>query len=482
MDPYPFPPPALDPSNNEKYHQAIKAHSDKLISLANESKINYNHALKSVDPAKNSISFLALLVFASENPKDVHPAELSDHIIRFLVSFDPRQVRYGGPSFINICNTLLTPHLSSIAIDAVAMALQKLDPSGSVLTLAHVSLVETAVRTYDTESISLLDVISKKILFYPGMLNQVPKGTLAADMSLPAPHFMTSNSGLNPNVKPSDVIRYDYFCGMIYLMRRDWQGAYDCWMRCATHPSKDGGVSQVMVNAYKKLSLMSLLLKGRAVKLPSGMSGSAKRVYDIMGKPYTGLAALFEAMNAKALIKHANDCQKIWDQDQNLSMVTECLASYQKWKIIDLRDIYTKVFLSEVRSQTQSAITGQELASEDEVEELVTDMISSGMLRGHLGTTDGSRTYLEFLPENPALSEEQYYEELVASSQRLKLVEPLWRMADDRVSTSKEHIKHLVRMEYNTKKRGNTTGFSAGFMDPGFEDPMEDEDLMGDSY
>lgn len=368
---------------------------------------------------------------------------------------------------------------TSVSIPLVARALRRLDPSGSVLTPVQVFLVDRAYSTGDFDYPDLLSVIRSNILFYPGMHNQTPKGMLLSDPSLTPSFYMTTNGGFIPAIKPSELLRYDLICGMIHCARMDWGNAYECFLRCATHPSKDGGVSKIMVHAFKKLILVSLLFRGKVAPLPSVTSGSAAKVYDIIGKPYAILASLFEASEVEKLMAHVQECETVWEQDQNTNLVMACLEAYQKWKIIGLRDIYSKIFITDIRLQTQSAVTGQPCATDSDVESLVADMISSGMFRGKIETTENGDSYLEYFPQTPALTEKDFHEELCASQERIKNLAAMWHAVDLRVSTSKEHVKHIIRMEKSGKKGGPSM---TEFGDGDYDDPSIDEDLMEEGF
>ena len=59
--------------------------------------------LQFLDPAVNSLSYLALLelLTTANSPKDTDPAVV-DKIVVFLLTFDARQIRHAGSIFSNL--------------------------------------------------------------------------------------------------------------------------------------------------------------------------------------------------------------------------------------------------------------------------------------------------------------------------------------------------------------------------------------------
>lgn len=359
-----------------------------------------------------------------------------------------------------------------------------------MLTSSHILLTRLAYNTDNTEG--ALPVIDKSIVFYPGMANRGDPKYLC-DANLPPPAYISRESGLTAVLKPQNVMEYDMLCGMIYCSRRDWAKACEAFERIATFPAREHGVTKIMVDAYKRWVLVHLLWKGSCSENPSPMSSAAAhRYYETLGKPYTTLASLFPSEDAPALKNEAEANASVWQDDNTVGLVQEVLAAYQKWQVLALQQVYSKISLAEVRRETRSAETGEHLARDEDVETLLQDMLVSGMLSGAVEKSDDGTRFLTFLPPATAasLSEHDFAKELAATALRLRELRPLLRATDDRLGTHKEYIKHVIKESKRDKSSSSVdpslgggfglgSGIGGGGGSGGFQIEVDDEDLMG---
>ncbi|KAJ9156516.1 COP9 signalosome complex subunit 3 [Pleurostoma richardsiae] len=476
-------PPADGPRSDYDYDflarehvkKATKAIQDQISAISDRA----TQFLNLLDPSTNSISYV-LLVEALMGPvfdgkSTITSDDLVDRILAFLLLFDAQQMRYAGSSLTNVLNRAITASIfpDDTLVDLLADVILRIDPSGTMLTSHHLSLATVAYRSAYVGK--ALDVINRPIIYFPGMVGKREQ-KLLSDMSLPPPSYISKDTGLTASLKPDQVLEYDFLCGSIYCSSRQWENAYKVFERMVSYPSRDGGVSKIMAEAYKKWILVGLLLNGRTPTLPSYTAASARKSYEVVGKPYASLAAHFESLDAVALKQEAEAQHSLWQDERNLGLVLEVLGAHQKWQIISLRDVYAKVSLADLRERTCSAETGQPLAADAEVEALVAGMIESGMLRGHIekaGGGGGAPDYLEFLPATEELSEEAFAARMLEAAQRIKALEPVFKATNERLGTHKEYVKHLIKEQRREKDNAGRDVV----MD--FDAQVEDEDIMG---
>lgn len=347
----------------------------------------------------------------------------------------------------------------------------RLDPSGSILTSTHISLVKLA---YNTDNIApAVPVIDKSIVYYPNMANQTQTEHLC-DLSLPPPAYISRGTGLTTTLKAANVLEYDLLCGMMYCTRREWNKALDAFARVITFPTREGGTSKIMVEAYKKWVLTSLLANGKHTDPPSITGQAAQKQYSVLGKPYLTIASLFTSDDAAGLKQETEKNSAQWLEDGNSGLVQEVLSQYQAWQVLNLRDVYSKISLSEIRKQTQSAETGSNLEKEADVEALVQTMIISGMLKGVIEKNDDGTTCLTFLAPSSQLSEQYFAKELAKTALRLKQLQPIFKATNERLGTNKDYIRQVVK---ESKRGGDKNDPSDSIM--GFQAEVDDEDLMG---
>jgi COP9 signalosome complex subunit 3 len=413
----------------------------------------------------------------SSGTKNSHlPDDLAECTARFLLTFDARQIRYAGPAFSSILEIVQTGQVfpASLTIELLAAALLRLDPTGSILTSHHLPLVHLAYQTQNTRHV--LPLISKSIVFYPGMRGQTETRPLC-DMRLPSSAYISIESGLTGRVSSAEVMEYDLACGLIHLSQHDWASAAAAFERVLTFPTRDGGCSTLMAQAHNKWILVNLLLAGTL--RTASVSPNVSRSFATLSKPYVELAKAFEKGasegGAGELKAEAEAGANFWAEDRNDGLVREVLAHYQRHHVLRLREVYSKISLEDIRTLTHSAQTGKPLDKASDIEVLLRNMIASGMLAGV-----ENQGHLTFLSEGEELTEAQFAAELEKSARRG--LAPIIQATQERLGTSRDYVRHLVKEQKKREDVAAGGGSGAGafreVLDVGFDSQIEDEDLM----
>ncbi|ROT37720.1 hypothetical protein SODALDRAFT_279922 [Sodiomyces alkalinus F11] len=465
--------------SDKTYDTEVKKHINRVESLFREQTSVVLPAtpqlLELVNPSVNSISFLAIintLKHADNSTVPVSRSELTKHALRFLQSFDARQIRYVGESFLHLVREVID--LKWIpgpqAVQVLAAVILRLDSTGQVLTSTHCSLAELAFESGQLAPV--LPVIEKPYVFVPAMADQSAPQYLC-DLSASPASYISHKTGLTGKLTKDMVMHYDYLCGRIFSSLRKWDEAHAAFGRVVTFPTSDGTLTQTMIDAYKKWMLTGNIALGRRPELPPYVHPTASRNYGVMGKPYLDLATVFASGSAPDLRSEAEKSAKTWEEDGNFDLVKEVLAAAQKWAIMDLSNLYTRLSLNLVRELTKSGQTGESLATEQEVEDLIRGMIESGMLRATLTQqhSDGTKC-LAFLSRGEDLSEEEFASKMKGSVDSLKALGHTVETTNLRLTMNKDYAKHVLR-DQKRQEKGDTN-------DPGigFEQSIEDEDLM----
>ncbi|KIL96357.1 hypothetical protein FAVG1_01101 [Fusarium avenaceum] len=473
-----FAPTEASAHSLKKYDAAIKDHVGAVKSLlTNQRQIisaNTGEILQNIDPSFDSIAFQAILLFSLETttpPPGIDRPKLLDEILRFLLNFNPLQIRYVGLGFRRLLETvaagkLLTP---AVSVEVIASSLLRMDPTGSMLTSTHLLLAKTAYQTAWIEPV--LKILDCDTTFFPGMAG-LKDSKLLCDSSLHPTSFISPETGLTESVTSSTILEYNHLSALCYMSRRDWAKAFRSLERVITHPSKDKGVSKIMDEAYKRWLLVGLLKDGREPTLPSYTATIAKNTYSTLGGSYKSIAAQFSTTNVEHLLAEINANNQTWEDNGTLSLIQEVVVAYQKWQIINLRDIYKEVSISQLRQSTLSAETGEVLADDESATRLVQGMIESGLLKGELqpGTND-NELYLQFHDDVEIMSEAEFAQEIAQRYQNLESLGSQYKAANERLSSTKEYVKHAVREQKRADKDAADPGL-------GFDSQIEDEDLM----
>ncbi|KAH8821108.1 hypothetical protein F5884DRAFT_766646 [Xylogone sp. PMI_703] len=476
----PHPPPA-QPLSDHSYDKEITALIDVVKGIPDKRLLlqtsGGENPLDVINPALNTVPYIYILN-AHISSREGDPAKLWVQATNFLETFDPRQIRYLGEEFTKIIDAVAyfarQNQQPETAIPPIRQALIRLDPSGSILTSHHLLLVKLALesRSYD----AVLPVLDKPILYFPGSTSQ-PKPHFICDLDLPSTSYVTASSGLTLKLKYQDVLEYFLYSAMVYIGLKNWDMAVEYLENAITYPGKDGGVSKIMVEAYKKWVLVELLLHGRTPSLPKTTTTAAAKTYSVLGKPYETVALIFQQGTAARLRAEVEAGAEIWQGDCNTGLIIQVLAAYQKYEIRNLAKTYSKISVSEVLSLTMSAETGDYLPSAEAVELLIRQMIADGSLQASLSPSSSENPgVLTFSPTNgPVLSEVEIQKELAAATKRIQALTQEIKQTDRSLTHEKEYIKHAQKQKKNAKN-----GLEGG-VDPDWN-AVDDEDIMTGIY
>jgi COP9 signalosome complex subunit 3 len=360
-----------------------------------------------------------------------------------------------------------------LAVAPITSALLRLDSTGAMLTTSHVYLVKIALEAEAYAEVAPL--LERPILYFPSSSQTKPKHP--CDLNHSPATYICKQTNLTGHLKYYDVLEYFFYSGIVFMSLGRWEEALECLENAVTYPAKDGSVSKIMVEAYKKWILVGLLTHGTLRNLPSTTSGGASKSYHILGKPYESLAQIFESGSASRLKSEADYGTSIWLKDGNTGLVMHVLAAYQKWQIRNLAKVYSKISIQEVHNQTTSAETGSKLPSPHATETLVQAMIQQGELPATLDTApDQQLSVLSFSPGGPVLSEAQVQRELAASTLRIQALTKEIKETDVKLTHDKEYINFLRKQKKHLKNGTAIDTFAPHEMD--WHDPIEDEDIM----
>ena len=348
----------------------------------------------------------------------------------------------------------------------------RLDPSGSVLTGMHTYLVKVALETRLYKTVS--SIVEKPILYYP-IAKDLPKPKYICDLGLFPAAYITISTGLTVKLKPLDILEYFYNSALVMIGQERWEDALDCLESAITYPTKDGAVSKVMVEAYKKWLFVSLLLEGKALSLPKTTSSAASKSFHAIAKPYEAVAQIFETGTASRLKAECDYSKGIWEQDCNVGLTRAILTAYQRFQIRNLGKVYSKISVPELLNLTMSAETGTKLAGAVEMEALVQGMIQDGSLKATLSNTADQPAVLTFDYTGPTLTEAQMQAEFGAAAERITAITQNIKQTDHTLTHEKEYIAHVKKQKASQGKfNGQDLGI-AGDMD---WNAVEEEELM----
>ena len=229
-------------------------------------------------------------------------------------------------------------------------------------------------------------------------------------------------------------------------------------------PTMQNVGSKIMVEAYKKWLLVSLLQNGTAPALPKATNQSSFKHIRALAKAYECVVDAFKSGNLSKLTDEIMAGSTLWESDYNLALVQEVYDAFSKFSIQRLGKTFASLPITEVTRRTMSDRSSQDMIT------YLQQLISTGELSAVVRESGGVQM-LNFLPStSKQKSEGQVEQELVRLSLELQFTAKQLLDNDHRLELSKEYIEYLKKL-----KKAKSQDKSGSGRAP-FEDV--DEDLM----
>ncbi|BCR89081.1 putative COP9 subunit 3 [Aspergillus chevalieri] len=414
-------------------------------------------------------------------PEAVRPGgKLWSKAVHFLMGFDPIQVRYAGSEWRELVELVgqsaFAVSKPFLAIQPIREAIFRLDPSCSLFTSSHLLLVKLCLhaRAYR----HALPILNKPICHFPAgpeqnqSENQQPILRARHESSA---QFVKNSSGLSAKVTYREHLEYFLNGAMIYMVLKQWKKALHFLTIVISSPVINS-VSMVMVEAYKKWILVSLLDNGKLVQTPAAISSHTIKIYRSITKPYVTLAGVFESGDFSRLEAEVEIARPIWHTDGNTGLVLQVVGAFEKFRYRKLGGTFAALTISDAVQRAPSR-SGRSTNAEQFIAALIMSKTVNANL-SHPNDLEKS-TMLRFSNLGSSASA------LEDSLMRSRLVEDSWSLAnlmghveegDYVLGMSKEYIENLLR---NQKQPGGPLkgGKNLGSFSGGFD---IEEDIMGD--
>lgn len=329
----------------------------KLFLLKEESSLskylnNIDDALNSLDLVQHSLGYAFLLAAKVSSPK-----------------FDPKNIGQVH-RFIRACNAVqirMVPYKFIVLARKVAeVARETKQPITGVKTL------QIAVTKLRSSSESLTPIHSEFVLLC--LLSKTYNSALPI---LEEEIFETSSDAGNTS---RDVLLYYYYGGIAYIGAKDLKKALHFLKLAITIPASV--LSAIMIEAYKKLILVSLLLHGRAPSLPRYTSNALQRHLKTAFPQYQEFANAYSTYSTDDLHKVAETYAEVFQKDKNFGLVKQCIQSLYRRNIQRLTQTYITLSLQDIA-------TAVKLNTTKEVEKYLLNMIEAGEIYAVINQKDG---------------------------------------------------------------------------------------------
>lgn len=194
-----------------------------------------------------------------------------------------------------------------------------------VADLCHFYTASLVERNQPMRGIDLLCKAINKIQLHSTQLTSIHADLLQlcllAKCLKPALPYLDSDvtdiSKENSNFDVKYFLLFYYYGGIIYATLKNFERALYFFEICITTPSM--AVSHIILEAYKKYTLIALILHGRIPSLPKYTSQVVKRFIKPLSSPYFEIARAYETNNPSNLnaviVKHSETFTRVWNLD-----------------------------------------------------------------------------------------------------------------------------------------------------------------------
>lgn len=265
---------------------------------------------------------------------------------------------------------------------------------------------------------------------------------------------------VDPNVTgctPRDMMLYYYYGGMIYTGLKKFEKAIRFFENTLQVPA--AGMSSIMVESYKKLVLVTLLLNGKFVGVPKHAANVVHRHMKTYCHQYTDFANAYAEGEMDKVIKVASDNGELFQKDNNFGLIHQCLSALRRRNIQKLTETYMTLSLTDIAKAIK-------VQSVKDAETQLLRMIENGEISAIINQKDGMVSFEQevqsFKSPKTGKMLESRVEEVFSLANRLKKM-------DDEIASSVTYVARLygVRedvLEVGDRSRGMGMGGRLGRM------------------
>ncbi|XP_011181361.1 COP9 signalosome complex subunit 3 [Zeugodacus cucurbitae] len=325
-----------------------------------------DNVLETLDIQQHSLGVLYVLLakFNGAPNANADLPQLFNLYKEFISQCNGEQVRYATYIYYDLCHmftNLIVDHPYCIqGIKIVAQAIEKIRLCDSQQTSIHSDLCQLSLKAKCFKTaLSFLDVDITTI----STASEI-RGQCSADTNNDAKYFLL----------------YYYYGGMIYTAVKNFDRALYFFEVCISTPA--AAMSHIMLEAYKKFVLVSLILHGKVLPIPKSSAPVISRFMKPLAQAYHDLATAYASSSSDELRIVMNKSSETFIRDKNMGLVKQVVTSLYKKNIQRLTKTFLTLSLSDVASRAQ-------LADAAEAERYIFNMIKSGEIYATINKKDG---------------------------------------------------------------------------------------------
>lgn len=177
------------------------------------------------------------------------------------------------------------------------------------------------------------------------------------------------------------MLAYFYYAGCIYASLKDYDESLFYLEQALTLPAN--AFSQIMIEAYKKFILISLISKGKILSLPKYTSRLVINQIKQLCSMYHDLALAYINYESDKFNSILNKYGEVFAQDKNTRLISQLQQAFFKRNIQTLTKTFITLSLADMAQKVR-------LPSAKDAENLMLNMIRNGEIFATINQKDGN--------------------------------------------------------------------------------------------
>mmetsp|Transcript_17154 Transcript_17154/g.40035 ORF Transcript_17154/g.40035 Transcript_17154/m.40035 type:complete len:450 (+) Transcript_17154:43-1392(+) len=240
-------------------------------------------------------------------------------------------------------------------------------------------------------------------------------------------------------VQPRDMLLYYYYGGMVMAATKQFSKALDLLMLAFTMPCH--ALTEIVVEAYKKYMLVSMILHGEVQALPKYTGTLVQRLIKTCCTEYNELATALATHKPDEVQKSIDKYRTVLVRDQNLGLANQALASVYKRNIQRLTQTFVTLSLEDIAQEVG-------LQGAEEAKGQLLAMIGQGQISASIDESKGMVSFDKSAdPDTSHVLFKKLSEQIaVAMELNSKL-----RAVDEAISTNHAYLSKVSSQERQSR-------------------------------
>jgi len=235
-------------------------------------------------------------------------------------------------------------------------------------------------------------------------------------------------------IESVDIRLFFYYGGIVYTALKNFKQAQESFLNVISFPAYI--TSEIMLEAYKKFILVSLLYNGNIPSITKFSGTGFTRNIKQRCQPYEDMINSYNTHS----IDDFKTCIAIHNEefvkDNNLGLVKQLLHSLTNENISRLTKTYLTLSLKNIGEKTKT--------KQEEVEQRILKMIRKNQIHAQINQKDGMISFHESPNEYNTTSTIKYLDNNIYST--INLFKSV-RTLDETITTSQQYIQKMVQSE-----------------------------------